>query len=141
MKAECEIFDLAMLYNAKDLVDRNLLRQNPHVQFVMGVRNAQPARREILEFEISELTKILPGATWTAAGLGRHQLEVNHWSLELGGHCRTGIEDNIRFDKTRLARSNAELVARLASLCPDYGRHPASVREARDILGLRQHYK
>lgn len=137
VKPECEIFDLAMLYNAKDLLDRGLLKPNPHVQFVMGVRNAQPARREILEFELSELKKIMPEATWTAAGLGRHQLEVNHWALELGGHCRTGIEDNIRFDKTRLAKSNAELVARVADLCSQYGRRPATVHEARQILGLR----
>lgn len=137
IKPECELFDLAMLYNAKDLLDRGLLKPNPHVQFVMGIRNAQPARREILEFELSELQKIMPDATWTAAGLGRHQLEVNHWALELGGHCRTGLEDNIRFDKTRLARSNAELVARVAELCPQYGRHPASPAEARQILGLR----
>lgn len=137
VKPECEIFDLAMLYNVKDLLDRGLLRPHPHVQFVMGVRNAQPARRAILEFEISELRKIMPEATWTAAGLGRHQLEVNHWALELGGHCRTGLEDNIRYDKMRLARSNAELVARIASLCPQYDRHVATPEEARTILGLR----
>ena len=52
----------------------------------------------------------MPDATWSAAGIGRQQLEVNHWCLELGGHVRTGLEDNIKFDKDRLARSNAELV-------------------------------
>lgn len=137
IKPECELFDLAMLYNAKDLLDRGFLKPNPHVQFVMGIKGAQPARRSILEFELSELRAIMPDATWTAAGLGRHQLEVNHWALELGGHCRTGLEDNIRFDKTRLAKSNAELVARLAGLCAEYNRHPATPVEARAILGLR----
>jgi uncharacterized protein (DUF849 family) len=63
-------------------------------------------------------------------------LELNHWALELGGHCRTGLEDNIRFDKTRLAKSNAELVARVAGLCAEYGRRPATAREAREIQGL-----
>lgn len=138
IKPECELFDLAMLYNAKDLLDRGLLKPNPHVQFVMGIRGAQPARRAILEFELSELQQIMPEATWTAAGLGRHQLEVNHWALELGGHCRTGLEDNIRFEKTRLAKSNGELVARLAALCDKYDRHAASTYEARLILGLRE---
>jgi len=61
---------------------------------------------------------------------------VNHWALELGGHCRTGLEDNIRYDKSRLAESNAELVARVADLCAQYDRHPASPEEARGILGL-----
>ena len=137
IKPECELFDLAMLYNAADLVAEGLIEPPPHVQFVMGIKGAQPALRQILEFELSELRRLLPEATWTAAGLGRHQLEVNHWALELGGHCRTGLEDNIRFDKSRLAESNAELVARVAGLCAHYDRHPASVAEARAILGLR----
>ena len=79
----------------------------------------------------------MPDATWTAAGVGRGQLEVNHWALEMGGHCRTGLEDNLRFDKSRLAQSNAELVGRVATLCSDYDRHPASPVEARQILGLQ----
>jgi 3-keto-5-aminohexanoate cleavage enzyme len=78
----------------------------------------------------------MPDATWSAAGIGRQQLEVNHWCLELGGHVRTGLEDNIKFDKDRLARSNAELVARVAELCGKYGRHPATAAEARQILKL-----
>ncbi len=137
IKPECELFDLAMLYNVADLANEGLLKKPPHVQFVLGIKNALPARREILEFEVAQLKKILPDATWAAAGLGRHQLEVNHWALEMGGHCRTGLEDNIRFDKDRLAKSNAELVARVASLCAQYGRRPASAAEARKILGLR----
>lgn len=137
VKPECEIFDLAMLYNAADLVREGLLKSPPHVQFVLGVKNALPARRAILEFEVAQLKSILPDATWTAAGLGRHQFEVNHWALEMGGHCRTGLEDNIRFDQSRLAKSNAELVRRLAELCGEYGRRPATASEARSILGLR----
>ena len=136
IKPECEVFDLAMLYNAADLVAQGLLGDPPHVQFVFGVKNALPARRAILEFEVAQLKEILPNATWTAAGLGRHQLDVNHWALELGGHCRTGLEDNIRFDKSRLATSNAELVSRVAGLCATYDRHPASPEEARSILSL-----
>lgn len=136
IKPEIEIFDLAMLYNAARLVDEGLLEAPPHVQFVFGIPGALPARREILDFQLSELQKVLPGATWTAAGLSRHQLEVNHWALELGGHCRTGLEDNIRFDRARLAASNAELVARVGELCGQYNRHPASPAEARALLGL-----
>ena len=136
VKPEVEVFDLAMLYNAARLVDKGLLRPPAHVQFVLGIPNALPARRSVLEFLISELHAVLPGATWTAAGVGRHQLEVNRWCLELGGHCRTGLEDNLRYDKTRLADSNAELVGRVVELCGDYHRHPASPAEARRILGL-----
>ena len=83
------------------------------------------------------LRELLPGATWTAAGIGRHQLEVNHWALQMGGHCRTGLEDNLKIDATRLAASNAELVKKVADNCERYGRRPATPAEAREILGLR----
>ncbi|MDP6028470.1 MAG: 3-keto-5-aminohexanoate cleavage protein [Arenicellales bacterium] len=137
IKPEVEVFDLSMLYSAAALVERSLIKAPVHVQFVMGVPNALPPRREILEFELAQLLTVMPDATWTAAGVGRGQLEVNHWALEMGGHCRTGLEDNLRFDKSRLAQSNAELVGRVAILCSDYDRHPASTTEARQILGLR----
>jgi len=137
IKPECELFDLAMLYNAADLVKRGLLKPPPHVQFVMGIKGAMPAKRSVLEFLLSELPQVLPGATWTAAGVARHQFEVAQWALELGGHCRTGLEDNIRFDETRLAASNAELVKKIADVCGKYGRRPATPAEARQLLGLR----
>jgi 3-keto-5-aminohexanoate cleavage enzyme len=137
IKPECEIFDLAMLYNAADLVKRGLLKPPPHVQFVMGIKGAMPARRPVLEFLIAEAKEVLPGATWTAAGIARHQFEVAQWAMELGGHCRTGLEDNIRFDETRLATSNAELVKKLVDACARFGRRPATPAEARMLLGLR----
>jgi uncharacterized protein (DUF849 family) len=125
-----------MLYNAAELVKRGLLQSPPHVQFVLGLKNALPARRELLEFLVRELAAILPGATWTAAGMGKNQLLLNHWALELGGHARTGLEDNLRFDEHRLASSNAELVARVAALIGEYGRTVATCTEARALLGL-----
>ncbi|BEI39042.1 3-keto-5-aminohexanoate cleavage protein [Polynucleobacter sp. HIN8] len=137
IKPEVEIFDLAMLYNAANLVKKGLLLPPPHVQFVMGVPNAMPVRRTILEFLIKELKDVMPNATWTAAGIGKNQLVVNEWALELGGHVRTGLEDNIRFDETRLAKDNAELVGRLAKMARDRGRPVATGAQARQILGLR----
>jgi uncharacterized protein (DUF849 family) len=63
--------------------------------------------------------------------------EVNQWCLELGGHCRTGLEDNIKITPDRLAASNAELVAKIVDIAGEYNRHPASPTEARKILGLK----
>ena len=137
IKPEIEIFDLAMLYNAAKLVADGLLKAPVHVQFVLGIPGALPADRAVLDFELEQLERVLPGATWTAAGIGRHQLTVNEWALELGGHCRTGLEDNVRFDKERLAASNAELVERVADLTAKFGRSVATPAEARRILGLR----
>lgn len=136
IKPEIEVFDLAMLYNAASLVKKGLVQDPPHVQFVLGIPNALPARRSVFDFLRSELAAVLPRATWVAAGVGRHQWEVNQWCLEAGGHCRTGLEDNLRIDADRLAASNAELVAKIARGCERHGRHPATPAEARAILGL-----
>jgi len=138
IKPEIEVFDLAMLYNAANLVKKGLLKEKPHVQFVMGIPNAMPMRRSIFDFLRAELAEVLPGATWVAAGIGRHQFEVNRMCLEAGGHCRTGLEDNTRFDVSRLAASNAELVRKIVDVCDRYDRRPATAAEARGILGLRQ---
>ncbi|GJH30308.1 hypothetical protein CBA19CS42_37350 [Caballeronia novacaledonica] len=81
---------------------------------------------------------MLPQATWVAAGIGRHQWEVNQWCLEAGGHCRTGLEDNTRIDATRLASSNAELVGKIVDACERFDRVPATPEEARAILKLPQ---
>ena len=136
IKPEIEVFDVAMLYNAINLIKRDLLTTPPHVQFVLGIPNALPARRQVLEFLIQEYKEFVPNGTWTAAGIGRHQFEVAQWCLELGGHCRTGLEDNIKFDRSRLASSNAELVTKLTDIMASHNRHPASPAEARTILNL-----
>ena len=137
IKPEIEVFDMAMLYSAADLIKRGLLKAPAHVQFVMGVPNAMPAKRSILEFLVSELKDIMPDATWTAAGIARYQLTVNEWALEMGGHARTGLEDNIKYDQTRVAKDNAELVSRVAELAAQYNRPVANAKLAREILGLR----
>lgn len=136
IKPEIEAFDLSMLYTTKALIDEGLVKAPPHVQFVLGIPNALPARREVLEFGVSELNTLMPGATWTVAGIGRHQLTCAKWALEMGGHVRTGLEDNLKYDRSRLAASNAELVGQVVELCPQYGRTPATPEQARAILGL-----
>ncbi len=75
-------------------------------------------------------------STRAASGVARHQFEVNKWCLELGGHCRTGLEDNIKIDRDRLAKSTAELVSRVTEVCAEFGRHAARPVEARALLGL-----
>ena len=136
IKPEIEVFDLAMLYNAANLMKKGLLKGPLHVQFVLGVGNAMPARRSVFDFLRSELADVLPDATWVAAGTGRFQWEVNQWCLEAGGHVRTGLEDNIKFDPSRLAASNAELVKKVADAADRFGRRVATPAEARQLLGL-----
>jgi uncharacterized protein (DUF849 family) len=136
VKPEIEAFDLSHIFQAARMVADGRLAAPVHVQFVMGVKNAMPVDRPTFDYYVGATERLLPGATWTGAGVGAGQLTLNRWSLELGGHCRTGLEDNIRWDRDALAPSNAALVARLAALCGEYGRRPATPAEARAILGL-----
>ncbi len=96
VKPEIEIFDLSHIHGAKRLVDEGLMDRRAHLQYVLGVKNAMPAERHLLEILIAEGQRVFPDGTWTAAGIGRHQKEVCGWAIALGGHVRTGLEDNIR---------------------------------------------
>jgi 3-keto-5-aminohexanoate cleavage enzyme len=136
VKPEIEAFDLSMIFKAVEMGVAGAIKGPLHVQFVMGVKNAMPVDRAAFEFYIATLKRLAPDATWTGAGIGRDQITLNHWSLELGGHCRTGLEDNVRLDRDTLAPSNAALVKRVVDLCPEYDRRPATVAEARALLRL-----
>ncbi|KQP91262.1 3-keto-5-aminohexanoate cleavage protein [Methylobacterium sp. Leaf113] len=138
VRPEIEIFDLSHLHGALRLAEAGLIDARPHVQFVMGVKNALPADPHLLDLLLGEMRRILPSATWTAAGIGRHQAEVMDWALARGADAvRTGLEDNIRITRERLAASNAELVALAAETVRRHGRRVATPSEARNILGLR----
>ncbi len=137
IKPEVEIFDLSHLYSAVRYANEGVIANPMHVQFVLGMPGGLPFRREVFEFLLSELRVAAPDATWGVMGIGKDQLTANRWSLREGGHVRTGLEDNIRFDASRLASSNAELVARLAKTIAEEGRGLATPAEARRILGLK----
>jgi 3-keto-5-aminohexanoate cleavage enzyme len=136
IKPEVEAFDLSMIFQAVRMQQDGRIKGPLHVQFVMGVKNAMPVDREVFEFYVKTLKRLAPDATWTGAGIGRDQATLAAWSLELGGHARTGLEDNVRLDKNTLASSNAALVRQVVELCAVHGRRPATVAEARRLLGL-----
>ncbi len=136
VKPEVEAFDLSMIFSAVAMAGAGKIEGPLHVQFVMGVKNAMPVDRPTFEFYVQTLGRLAPDATWTGAGIGKDQITLVNWSLELGGHVRTGLEDNIRLDRETLAPSNAALVEQAVELCPKYDRHPAGVDEARNLLGL-----
>lgn len=139
IKPEVEVFDLSHLHGARRLADRGLLDERPHMQFVMGIQNALPARERLLDMLLAEAKHLFPTCTWTAAGIGRHQPEVMNWALARGADAvRTGLEDNVRITKDRLAKSNAELVQIAAQAIVAHKRPVATPHEARQILGLSQ---
>jgi 3-keto-5-aminohexanoate cleavage enzyme len=121
-----------MIANAMHLVNKGFFTGHLHFDFVMGVPGAIPATAENL---LHLIRQIPDGATWTVAGIGRHQLPMATLGIVLGGHVRVGLEDNIYYKKGELA-TNAQLVQRVARIAKELGRDIASPDEARQILHL-----
>ena len=137
VKPEIEAFDLSHIVQATRLQADGRLTGPLYVQFVMGVKNATPVDKPIFDFYIETLQRLAPDSIWCGAGVGPGQILVNEWSIAAGGHTRTGLEDNMRLDRSTLAPSNAALVNRAAKICEKYQRPVATWQQARAILGLR----
>jgi 3-keto-5-aminohexanoate cleavage enzyme len=137
IKPEIEAFDLSHIHQAAAMQADGRLKAPAYVQFVMGVKNAMPADRDVFDYYIRTVERLLPGSQWCAAGIGRDQFLLNEWCVTSGGHARTGLEDNIRLDQGRLAPSNAALVERVVQLCHSNRRPVATASQARALLGLR----
>jgi 3-keto-5-aminohexanoate cleavage enzyme len=136
IKPEIECFDLSHIHQAAAMQADGRLKAPAYVQFVMGVKNAMPADRDVFDYYIRTVERLLPGSEWCAAGIGPHQITLNEWSVAAGGHARTGLEDNVRLDRTTLAPSNAALVRRVVEICQSHDRPVATPAEARALLGL-----
>ena len=136
---EIEIFDLSHIFQLKKIYDEKFLT-NFYIQFVMGVKNSMPANREVFDFYVKLVKDFFPQAQWSAAGIGKEQFKINDWSSSLGGHVRTGLEDNIRIDKNTLASSNAQLVRKAVQICSKNERKVSSCQETRRILGLKSEF-
>ena len=137
VKPEVEAFDLSHILKAHDMWRKGQIIERPYVQFVMGVKNAMPADRDVFDYYIKTVHRLFGhDAPWCAAGIGPAQLTLNEWSVAAGGHARTGLEDNVRLNKHALAPSNAALVRRVTDLCAQHNRPVATPAQARAILGL-----
>ncbi len=130
---ELEIFDYGMLENIDNFLVRKIIPKHFHVDFVLGVPGGMAASARNLVLLTDRLKE---NQSWSIAALGRHQLPLTTQAITMGGHIRTGIEDNIYYRKGELAKSNAQLVARMVRIAGELNRPVASVHKAREILGL-----
>jgi 3-keto-5-aminohexanoate cleavage enzyme len=133
VRPEIECFDSGMITTALRMADEGLLDQPLYFQFVLGIRGAAPATVPQLCHMVGMLP---PGAPWSVCSVGRHQLPMNIAAIVMGGHARTGLEDNVYYARGVLAAGNAHLVARLARLGRELGRPPATPAQARALLNL-----
>ena len=131
---ELECFEPGHVHNALYLHKKGLLPKHLHFDFVLGVPGAMKASIKNLSFMVDQIPE---EATWTVAGIGRHQLPMATHAILMGGHTRVGFEDNIYYKKGELAESNAQLVSRIVRLADELGREVATPDEARQILGIK----
>jgi len=137
IKPEHECFDLGHVGSLAPLVDMGLLQAPLHADFVMGVVGGVPATAR----NVSAMADNMPAGEhhWAVIGIGRDQWRMVASALTLGGSIRVGLEDNFYLPDGEMARSNGDLVARARQLTQDCGRRPATVEEARDMLGIKAH--
>ena len=132
VKPELEIFDTGQIGNVMRLVGEGVIPEPLWFQFVLGVAGGAPATLRNLAHLVGELP---PGASWSVAGVGRYQLPMNVYAIAMGGHARTGLEDNLWIRKGESA-TNGTLVSRVRSLAEQMERPVATPAQAREILGL-----
>jgi uncharacterized protein (DUF849 family) len=134
IKPEHECFDLGHVGSLAPLVDMGLLHAPLHADFVMGVVGGVPATARNLAAMADNLP---PGNHhWGVIGIGRVQWMLVSAALSLGGSIRVGLEDNFYLPDGEMARSNGDLIAKARQMAQDVGRRPATVEEARGLLGI-----
>jgi 3-keto-5-aminohexanoate cleavage enzyme len=151
IKPEHECFDLGHVGSLAPLVDMGLLEAPLHADFVMGVVGGIPATARNLAAMAGNLEEIPlsePSVRsgdgglkrrhdhWSVIGIGREQWMLVAAALTLGGSIRVGLEDNFYLPGGEMASSNGELIAAARRLTEELGRRPATVAEARGLLGI-----
>ncbi len=134
IKPEHECFDLGHVGSLAPLVDMGVLHTPLHVDFVMGVTGGIPPSARNLAAMADNLP---PGSHWGVIGISRQQWLLVAAALTLGGSIRVGLEDNFYLPDGTMARSNGDLIAKARQLCEDVGRRPATVEQARALIGVR----
>jgi len=137
IKPEHECFDSGHVANLDPLLDMGLLSEPLQISLVMGVTGGiRPTPRNV-----TLMSDQIPGGPegqnqWQVIGISRDQWKLLASSLVLGGNVRAGVEDNLYLPNGEMCRSNGDLIAKARQMAEDIGRRPASVAEARELLGV-----
>tara|TARA_R110002074_G_scaffold100047_6_gene216251 strand:+ start:4718 stop:5590 length:873 start_codon:yes stop_codon:yes gene_type:complete len=135
---EFECYDVGHLYMLRHFVDRGLATGPLFIQFVFGVLGGIGADPENL-MHMKVIADKLFGDDYLFSVLaaGRHQMPMITMSAAMGGHVRVGLEDSLMIARGKLAKTNAEQVAKIRRIVEDLGREIATPAEARAMLGLK----
>jgi len=138
VKFEFECYDVGHLYNLAYFVDRKLVEPPFFIQCIFGILGGIGADPE----NLSHMTLIadkLFGDDYLLSVLaaGRHQMRFVTHSALLGGSVRVGLEDSLYIGKGKMAKNNAEQVARIKRILSELSLETATPMEARKMLGLK----
>lgn len=134
IRPELEVFDSGMVHLAERLLRRGELEEPLWFNLLLGGPNTAPARGRDLVHLVESLP---PGSTWAAGGIGVPQLAMNGLAIFMGGHVRTGLEDNPWWDEQRTrTTTNSELVERVVAIAEHAGRPVATPEETRSVVGV-----
>ena len=136
-KPELEIYDSGMVNNIAFMIQAGHLKKPVYIQFVMGVLGGITASPENLLFLADYARRQIGDFVFSVCVAGRAQFPICTQSLLIGGNCRVGLEDNLYLEKGKMAKSNADQVAKMVRIAQEFGAQPASPDEARKILGLK----
>ena len=136
-KPEFEIYDAGMVNNVAFMIQAGYIKKPVYIQFVMGVLGGITPSSENLMFLVDYANKMIGDFEFSVCVAGRAQFPICTQSLLIGGNVRVGLEDNIYLEKGRMAKSNAEQVAKIARIARELGIEPATPDEARKILRLK----
>ena len=136
IKPEHECFDVGHVGSLAPVVDMGLLEAPLHADFVMGVVGGVPATARNLAVMADNLAEVGQSHHWGVIGISRVQWMLVAAALTLGGSVRVGLEDNFYLPDGQMAASNGDLIARARRMTEDVGRRPATVADARTMLGL-----
>jgi 3-keto-5-aminohexanoate cleavage enzyme len=130
---EIEVYDASHVANMAELYDMDVFAKPLHFSIVLGIMGGAPATPANLFHMVGQLPE---GSTWQVVTIGKYHLRSTIIAMSMGGNIRTGLEDTLHYSKGQPAKGNAQLVERMARIARDIGREPATVEEARVILGL-----
>ncbi len=133
IKPEIEVFDLAMISNAKRLLKKGVLDGPIHFNLVMNVPGSIEGTPKNLMFMVDNLPE---DSTWTITAVGRVHVKLVTMAIAMGGHVRTGLEDVIEYEKG-IPATNALLVERIVKIANAVGRPIAAPEDVRQILELK----
>ncbi|MBS7636550.1 3-keto-5-aminohexanoate cleavage protein [Candidatus Bathyarchaeota archaeon] len=138
IKPEVECYDVGHINLALQLFEKGLLKEPLRFGLVLGVKGGIPATPENLMHMVSALPQNCRCRWGVIAIGGKVQFKLLTLGMILGGDVRVGMEDNIYLAKGVLAKSNAELVAKVVRIAKELGMEIATPSEARKLLELPQ---